>query len=182
MANEITQDVTFKPQTLYYYGASDPPAKNGMLANSIHLLTADNQQVNMLHHAHSHYALSTVSTDAIQNQFGQKSSALTDKEISIYVPPFVNRASASVVFFGEGTFTIKYGSSYQYTYAIGLKNETTDYLIAVGPGSPSDTNGISFSGNNNGTPSVEVLKMSKTAGLQIDGIFFSYYRNQYNIT
>jgi hypothetical protein len=182
MSNEITQDSVFRPQDLYAIGDSNPPVKNGMLASSQMMLTADNQQIDLLFHSFPHYALSGISSSGVDNQFGQKTAAITDQVVSLYIPPFTNRARCSVIFSGSGAFTVKYGSSYSSSYVLGLVNETADDLIAVGEGTPADNAGITFTGASTGQPTIETVKISKEAGLQINGILFSYYRNQYNIT
>ena len=182
MSNEITQDSEFRPQELYALGDPNPPIGNGMLASSQMMLTADNQQIDLLFHSFPHYAISGISSSGVDNQFGQKTAAITDQVISIYVPPFTNRARCAVLFSGIGNFTVKFGSSYSNSYVLGLYNETTEDLIAYGPGSPADNEGITFTGATTGQPTIETLKISKDAGLQVNGILFTYYRNQYNIT
>lgn len=183
MSNEIALDSPFRPQDLYFIGGPNPPVGNGMLASSLDLLKADDQQVNLLYHAHAHYSIAGIGTDGVNNQFGEKSASYTNKDLSIFVPPFTNRVALAVCFQGEGNLTVKYGPSYAFSYVMDLTNPSGEEIVfGLGAGTSKDTNGINLTGNTSGTIQVEPLRLNKGAGLQINALLFLYYRNQYNIS
>ncbi len=183
MSNEITQDAAFRPQDYEPIGSSTPPIGNGMMAVAGHLLAADDRQVSLLFNAHAHYSIGAVAGSGIENQFGSKAVSYSNKPLLLFLPPFTNRASVTVAFEGSGSFNIKYGSSYAFNYGGDLANEVTGVQAFITlPGTPNDSDGLTFTDVTTGLASMQSILLDKGAGLQINALIFTYYRSQYNIT
>ena len=153
------------------------------MAVASHLLAADDRQVSLLFNAHAHYAIGAVAGSGIENQFGSKAGSYSNKPLLLFLPPFTNRAAVSVLFEGSGSFNIKFGSSYAFNYGGDLVNEVTGVPSWCDfPGTPNDSDGLTFTDVTTGLASMQSILLDKGAGLQINALIFRYYRSQYNIT